>query len=98
VRDGEQTLEYLQGIGRYGDRQRFPFPDVLVLDLKMPIKSGFEVIDWMRCHPEFSKVEVVVLSASDDGHDIQRVTGLGVEKFFVKSPSLEDVMQHLREP
>jgi len=98
VRDGEQAMDYLQGAGNYGDRQRFPFPDVLILDLRMPIKSGFEVLEWLRERREISQMQVVVLSSSDEGRDRQRATNLGVGTFFVKSPRLEDVMQHLRGP
>jgi CheY-like chemotaxis protein len=98
VRDGQQVVDYLSGKGHYGDRQRFPFPDLLVLDLKMPIKSGFEVLEWMRTHPEASKVRTIVLSSSDDGRDIRRAADLGVGTFFVKSPRLQDVVQHLSAP
>ncbi|MGZ4986741.1 MAG: response regulator [Limisphaerales bacterium] len=98
VRDGEQVVQYLLGTGIYSDRQRFPFPDVLPLDLRMPIKSGFEVLEWLHERPEFSKIQTIVLSSSDDGRDIRRATDLGVGTFFVKSPQLQDVVQHLRGP
>src|SRR6476619_4644653 len=66
VRDGQQAIEYLKGSNQYADRQRFPFPDVMVLDLKMPITSGFEVLAWIRQRPELEKLQVLVLSSSDD--------------------------------
>jgi CheY-like chemotaxis protein len=94
VRDGEQAIAYLTGAGQYADRQRFPFPDVLVLDLKMPICSGFEVLEWLRSQPE-KKVRVMILSSSDDVRDMRKAADLGVGDFFVKSPRLLDVMQHL---
>ncbi len=98
VRDGVQVVEYLLGTGMYSDRQRFPFPDVLVLDLRMPIKSGFEVLEWLRDRPQFSTIQMIVLSSSDDGRDIRRVTELGVGTVFAKSPQLQDVVQYLRGP
>jgi CheY-like chemotaxis protein len=95
VRDGEQVINYLTGTGQYADRQRFPFPDVLVLDLKMPIRSGFEVLEWLR-QPLERKVHVVILSSSDDARDVHKAADLGVCDYFVKSPRLLDVMHHLR--
>ncbi len=94
VRDGEQVIAYLTGAGQYADRQRFPFPDVLVLDLKMPICSGFDVLEWLRSQPE-KKVRVMILSSSDDARDVRKAADLGARDFFVKSPRLLDVMQHL---
>lgn len=96
VRDGQQVIEYLTGADQYGDRHRFPFPDVLVLDLKMPIRSGFEVLEWLRQCPEFQKLQVVVLSSSDDSRDVRKAADLGAGNYFVKSPRLQDIMQHLR--
>jgi CheY-like chemotaxis protein len=96
VRDGQQVIEYLTGSHQYGDRHRFPKPDILVLDLKMPIKNGFEVLEWLRENNDYRDLEVIVLSASDDGRDIHKATELGARTFFVKSPRLQDIMQHLR--
>jgi CheY-like chemotaxis protein len=95
VRDGEQVIEYLTGSGQYADRHRFPFPDVMVLDLKMPIRSGFEVLEWLRQNPQFDDLEVMILSSSDDSRDVGKAAALGAETYFVKSPRLQDVMQHL---
>jgi CheY-like chemotaxis protein len=95
VRDGQQAIEYLAGDGNYSDRGRFPFPDLLILDLKMPIKSGFDVLQWLRSHADFGKLRVVILSSSDDQRDARRAADLGAGTFFMKSPRLHDVMQHL---
>lgn len=98
VRDGQQVIEYLTGSDRYSDRQQFPFPDVLVLDLKMPVRSGFEVLEWMRENPEFQKVQVVILSSSDDSRDVRKAADLGAGTYFVKTPRLQEIIQHLRTP
>jgi CheY-like chemotaxis protein len=98
VRDGEQVIEYLTGSGQYADRNQFPLPNVLVLDLKMPIRSGFEVLEWLREQPEFEKLQVVILSSSDDSRDVGKASDLGVKTYFIKSPRLLDIMQHLRAP
>jgi len=63
VSDGEELVSYLSGKDAYGDRKRFPLPDMLLLDLKMPRKNGFEVLEWLQSQP-FENMVVVVLEQS----------------------------------
>jgi len=70
VRDGEETISYLSGIGKYSNRSEYPLPDLLLLDLKMPRKNGFEVLQWIRQQPEWRILRVVVLIGSDDIRDV----------------------------
>src|ERR1041384_6928520 len=67
VRDGEEAIAYLQGEGRYADRNRYPLPILLLLDLKMPKVNGFQVLEWLRKQPLLSRLPVAVLTSSD--HD-----------------------------
>ena len=55
VRNGEEAIQYLQGVGPYSNRAEYPLPALLLLDLKMPRKNGFEVLEWIRSHPGFKK-------------------------------------------
>ena len=66
VTDGAKAVAYLQGEGIYADRDLFPLPDVLLLDLKMPKLSGFDVLEWWRSQPQLSNMLVVVLSGYSD--------------------------------
>src|SRR5579862_9390544 len=72
VRDGEEAIAYLSGEGVYNDRDRYPFPLMLLLDLHLPRKNGFEVLDWLRHRPEAAELTVVVLTSSTDQHDFAR--------------------------
>src|SRR2546430_1632276 len=64
VHNGEQTIAYLQGEGKYVDRKAYPIPTLLLLDLKMPVKNGLEVLEWISRQPSLSRLRVVVLTNS----------------------------------
>jgi CheY-like chemotaxis protein len=91
VADGAEAIKYLDGQGVYGDRQLWPFPDLFLLDLKMPLKSGFEVLEWLQ-KEEFPQFKVVVLTNSALEQDIARVRGLGVEAFHTKSEKFTELL------
>src|SRR6185436_2235354 len=84
VNDGEETVAYLKGEGKYADRYEYPLPALLLLDLKMPKKNGFEVLEWIRQQPGLRRLRVVVLTTSDSPDDIDRAYELGANAFMVK--------------
>lgn len=96
VDNGQEAIEWLSGEGNYADRKKFPAPNLLLLDLKMPIKNGFEVLEWLRTQKQFASLPIAVLSSSDDSRDLKRARELGVSNYFVKSPRLENVIHFLR--
>ena len=95
VDDGEELVAYLAGNGKYEDRQRYPLPDLLLLDLKMPRKDGFEVLQWLRSQP-FDNMVVVVLSGSNQPRDVNRAMELGADYYHTK-PSDSRKRQELIE-
>jgi CheY-like chemotaxis protein len=84
VRDGAEAIAYLSGQGAYADRQLWPFPDVLLMDLKMPRLSGFDVLEWLQ-EQNFPGLKVVILSGSSVAVDVQRVRSLGADAFYEKN-------------
>jgi len=64
VSDGIQAVEYLKGSGPYADRSAYPFPDVVLLDLNLPLLDGFEVLRWIRQQPELKLLPVIGLTGS----------------------------------
>lgn len=94
--DGEVAIAYLAGEGGYADRVRFPWPEVVLLDLNMPRKNGFEVLEWMRQHGTFKRTHVHVLSASSRPEDIERAYELGVNAYLVKPGNLDGLVAMAR--
>jgi CheY-like chemotaxis protein len=90
VRDGEQAVDYLEGAPPFDNRSRSPFPSVLLLDLKMPRKDGFEVLDWIRARPQFSSLRVVVLTSSKVTADINQAYARGANAFLAKPAGFEN--------
>jgi CheY-like chemotaxis protein len=84
VSNGEEAIAYLEGEGKYASRDEYPLPTLLLLDLKMPRKDGFEVLEWIRQQPGLSALRVVVLTSSDEMRDVNRAYQLGANSFLVK--------------
>lgn len=89
VTDGQEAINYLAGAGKYRDRQRFPLPCLVLLDLKLPGKMGTEVLRWMRGQPHLANLLVVVLTSSSEVNDIDRAYECGAQSYLVKPLSLE---------
>lgn len=95
VAKGEEALEYLEGIGPYADRQAHPFPDLVVLDLKLPGLSGFEVLEWVRGQEGLKGLPIVVLSGSWLDEDRQKAETLGASGYLVKSCLYSDIAEEV---
>lgn len=89
VRDGEDAIRYLAGAAPYQDRAANPLPAVVFLDLKIPFKSGHEVLAWIRAQSALESLVVVVLTSSDEPSDLRRAYSLGANSYLMKplSPS-----------
>lgn len=92
VDDGQQALDYLAGKDKFSDRKLFPLPAIVFLDLKLPFKSGHEVLQWIRQHPQFETLVVVVLTSSNEPNDIKRCYALGANSYLVKPPTPEELI------
>lgn len=92
VCDGQEAVEYLAGRGRFADHSTYPLPALILLDLKMPRMSGFDVLDWMAVRDEFQDVPAVVLSSSSHESDLRKALALGARDYFVKPHTLSDLV------
>lgn len=84
VSDGREAMWYLDGVGKYSNREEYPLPDLLLLDLKLPRYNGLEVLSWLRKQPGFSALRVLVLTSSDRVKDVNEAYRLGANSFLVK--------------
>ncbi|HEX2642119.1 MAG TPA: response regulator [Thermoanaerobaculia bacterium] len=96
--DGEKAVAYLAGEGDYRDRLLYPLPGLMLLDLKLPRRSGFEVLEWLRLQPGLKRLPVVVLTGSRESSDVDRAADLGANSYLVKPvgfEALQSVVQTL---
>ncbi len=93
---GLEALEYLKGEGRYGDRKEYPLPNLVLLDIKMPLMDGFEVLLWMREQPGLKRLPVIVLSSSLHEGDAKRAYDSGANSFLIKPADFDRLVQTLQ--
>ncbi len=97
VGDGDQAIQYLAGEGRYADRAAHPFPALFLLDLKMPVKDGLEVLRWLHDHPDIpSKLPVVVLSSAELPTETQMAYAMDIQACIVKPLSYAELREKVR--
>lgn len=97
--DGQQAIDYLKGAGKFADRETFPLPCLILLDLKLPYVMGLDVLKWIRQQPGPPLV-VIVLTASAEQADIAAAYRLGANAFLTKpseSGRLEDMVKAIKD-
>lgn len=92
AKDSFQAEDYLLGRDAFADRAAHPLPSLILLDLKMPRRSGLEFLAWMKGQPALAAIAVIVLSSSQESADINRAYELGAKSYLVKSVDLKDLV------
>ena len=96
VSHGDAAIDYLGGRNGYADRAKHPLPMLILLDLKLPRRSGHEVLQWLRDQPVLRRTPVVVLTSSREKADIDRVYDIGANSYLVKPVHFDDLLQLAR--
>jgi len=96
VSDGAVAIDYLSGTPPFDDRRLHPLPKLLVLDLKMPKVTGFDVLAWLSARRDLSWLPAVVLSASSFPGDAQRALKLGAREFVIKPNDVDGLIPMVR--
>ena len=97
IPDGEKAIEYLSGQEPYADRERFPLAQLILLDLTLPRRTGFEVLEWVRSQPQLRQVPVIVLTGSTLAVDVRHAYQLGANSFLTKPTDLPELILSLKE-
>jgi len=96
VHNGHEAIAYLKGEGAYRNRTQYPLPAVMLLDLNMPRKDGFEVLRWARAQAALLHLPMVILTASNRAEDVQRAFDLGASSYLVKPSNLAALIAMIR--
>lgn len=97
VSKGSEAIKYLEGQGHFVDRSKFPLPDMVLLDMMLPMKSGLEVLRFIR-HTQFLKnLVVIILTSSQDGNDMQRAYVLGANCYLIKPADFNESKKQITQ-
>jgi CheY-like chemotaxis protein len=94
--DGEAALNYLGGVGSFSDHKQYPLPCLLVIDLKMPKVTGFDVLSWLRSQMPANRLPAIILSGSEQEPDKKRALDLGAKAYWVKPTDLAELVHLLQ--
>lgn len=92
VSDGDEAVRYLSGEGEFSNRAKYPLPLLVLLDLKLPRRTGLEVLQWIRAQEGLKRMVVVILTSSKASLDINRAYDLGANSYLVKPVSFESLV------
>lgn len=97
ARDGEEALNYMFGRGIYADRAKFPVPNLILLDLKMPGIDGFEVLKQIKTTDLIKRIPVIILTSSKEEGDLALSFDLGANSYLVKPVSFNGFIDVVKE-
>lgn len=96
VKDGEELMDYLLAQGLYLDREKYPLPALILLDLNLPKKDGREALKEIKSHPELQKIPVIVLTTSKSEEDVIKSYDLGVNSFIRKPVTFQGLVDIIK--
>jgi len=95
VDDGESAVAYLTGEGEFSDRSRYPLAHLVLLDIKLPRRSGLDVLQWVRQQPGLCRMPVIMLSSSRHSVDVNRAYEQGASAYFSKPETMKELTELL---
>ena len=96
VVDGREAIDYLEGNGRFADRNAHPFPILVLLDLKVPGKDGYEILRWIRQQPALRCLSVEVITSLARSEEVAKAFDVGANAFYEKPAKIDELVTLLR--
>lgn len=93
VVDGQDAMQYLSGSGAYSSRTEHPLPQLIITDLKLPLKTGLDLVAWLRQQPKLRRIPAIVLSSTAHPGEIDRVYEAGANAFLVKPTGMDQLIE-----
>lgn len=97
--DGQEAIDYLSGTGKFADREQYPLPGLVLLDLKLPYVMGLDVLKWIRERPDTAPVVIILTASAEDG-DVASAYRLGANAFLTKpseASKLQDIVRAIKD-
>jgi len=96
VADGQAAVDYLEGKSPYDDREEYPLPALVLLDLKLPKRTGHEVLTWIRGQPGLKRIPVAMLTSSRESPDVNRAYDLGANSYLTKPVDFDALLEMVK--
>jgi CheY-like chemotaxis protein len=97
VRDGREAITYLEGRGKFCDRELYPLPGIVILDWRLPRLPGAAVLRWIRHQPKFARLRVLVLSYADRAEVVREAFAAGANGYYLKPSSFTAIVRFASE-
>lgn len=95
--DGQEALDYIYGAGVYADRKKYPMPDLVILDIKMPRMDGFGVLERLKSDPKTKRIPVIMLTTSSRDEEIAKGYEYGANAYVTKPLDFSEFAQKLHD-
>jgi CheY-like chemotaxis protein len=97
LKNGDDAIYYLTGSGKFRNRNKFPLPGLILLDLKLPRRSGHETLAWIRKQPDLKRIPIVILTSSQLPADINDAYDLGANSYLIKPVKFRELLEIIRK-
>lgn len=97
VEDGQEALDYIYGVDMYADRKKYPMPDIVILDIKMPRVDGFGVLEKLKSDPKMKSIPVIMLTTSSRDEEVAKGYKYGANAYVTKPLDFADFAKKLHD-